>query len=586
MSHRFTLDRPSFEQVLCATSLMQQLNRQVRNGRASNHDDTQPLSDLVEAQLAIETDTMDLQAAMNRVVGLALTLGRATGAATWLFTGHEFVYRAGTGSGVTDERLQLEVLSKLASLCGPSDRSPHDPRESNHWSPPPDAIPYPGSVKSLLVVPIYHGRNIAGALAVFSAEFNAFTERDATKAHLLSGLLTHALGKAAEADLKQKVSLERATMLQAIDQLIPALRKLAEIEKPESYRSPNGFLSLLTEFETVQAPGTISQETGGGVLGSSDSPSAIEVATDGTEPNPRDYPMLGKGKEQTCDVADPSSPADDLPPELTCAVESTGAPAPASSSTLRMGVGAAATGIQKDPPFGAAISLTESAHRQLSKAGFWLSTTMKHILGAPLSIAKFQLRISIPARVGRELRVLFIAAVPAAALLIMLVFLFFITSTGRRSNAAAAASETSAAAKLAPASEPSPDLHQRSGPVPAYQLSHLQVTDPATSSALRTLSRYEIVGLRRRAVYGDDSAALLLGMAYETGHLVPQNCVRAGEWVARSANEGNAAAQYNLGLRYRHGDGEPVNEEVGARWLRKAAAQKYSPAQLALESVP
>ena len=586
MSQRFTLDRPSFEQVLCATSLMQQLNRQVRNGHASDHDDTQPLSDLVEAQLAIETDTMDLQAAMNRVVGLALPLGRATGAATWLFTGHEFVYRAGTGSGVNDERLQLEVLAKLASLCGPSDRSLHDPRESNHWSPPPDAIPYPGSVKSLLVVPIYHGRNIAGALAVFSAEFNAFTERDATKARLLSGLLTHALGKAAEVELKQKVSLERATMLQAIDQLIPALRKLAETEKPESPASPNRLPSLLTEFETVQAPEAISQETGGGVLESSDSPSAIEVATDGTEPNPCDYPMLGKGKEQTREVDDHPLLSDDLPPELTRAVESTGSLAPANISMLPVGVRAGAARIQKNSPFGAAIGLTESAHRQLSKARFWLSTTMKHTLGSLLGIAKFQLRISIPARVRLKLRVMFIAAVPAAVLLIMLVFLFLITAAGRRSYTAAADSETNAAAKLVPASEPSQDLRQPSGPVPAYPLSHLQVTDPATSSALRTLSRYEIVGLRRQAVYGDDSAALLLGMAYEIGHLVPQNCVKAKEWVTKSANEGNAAAQYNLGLRYRHGDGEPVNEEVGARWLRKAAAQKYSQAQLALESVP
>lgn len=114
----------------------------------------------------------------------------------------------------------------------------------------------------------------------------------------------------------------------------------------------------------------------------------------------------------------------------------------------------------------------------------------------------------------------------------------------------------------------------------------MQVTDPAILSALRNLSHYEIVGLERQALYGDDSAALLLGMAYETGHLVPQNCVKAGEWVTKSANEGNAAAQYNLGLRYRHGDGEPVNHEVAARWLRKAAAQKYSQAQFSVESVP
>ena len=114
----------------------------------------------------------------------------------------------------------------------------------------------------------------------------------------------------------------------------------------------------------------------------------------------------------------------------------------------------------------------------------------------------------------------------------------------------------------------------------------MQVTDPVMSSALRTLSRYEMAGLRRRAEYGDDAAALLLGMAYETGHLVPQNCAKAGEWVSKSASEGNAAAQYNLGLRYRDGDGVPVNQDVGAGWLRKAASQKYAQAQLALESVP
>jgi TPR repeat protein len=168
----------------------------------------------------------------------------------------------------------------------------------------------------------------------------------------------------------------------------------------------------------------------------------------------------------------------------------------------------------------------------------------------------------------------------------MLVFLFSITRASHPSNAVVAPSETSTAAKLMTTTEPSQDVHQRSGPFPAFKLSHRQVTDPAMSSALRDLSRHEIVGLQRRAAYGDNSAALLLGMAYETGHLVPQDCIKAREWVTESANEGNAAAQYNLGLRYRQGDGVPVNQEVGAQWLRKAAAQKYFQAQLALESVP
>jgi hypothetical protein len=593
MSDRFTLDRPSFEQVLCATSMIQQLNRRLRNSLTPDNNDIQPLSDLVETQLAIETGTIDLEAAMNRVVGLAMKLGRATGVATWLFTGQEFVYRAGTGTvaNSNDERLQLEVLSKLVSICGASDHSTLDPRKSNDWSPAPDAIHYPGSVKSLLVAPICHGRKVAGALAVFSAEFNAFTERDATKARLLSGLLAYALGKAAEAELKQNVSLERAAMLLVIDQLIPTLKELAEKDKPESHRSPHRFPFVVTELETVQAAAATLQEAGTHIPQGIANPSESGVGLDRTELNPCDSPTLQDCTEQTRDVSENLSCSASLAPEPIRAPESICVPAHADISNAPVSVRVTAARICQNAPISTAIGLTKVATRQLSKARFWLSTTMGNTLEDLRSISR-HLRIS--------------TATQVAVLLIMLAFLVLIMTTGNRSKSVAAASETSAAAKMAPdksgasgttrvtrdlanratVSEPSQDLHQRSGSVPEYQLSHMQVTDPDMSSALRTLSRYEIVGLRRQAEYGDDAAALLLGMAYETGHLVPQNCVKAGEWVTKSASEGNAAAQYNLGLRYRDGDGVPVNQEVGASWLRKAATRKYAQAQFALESIP
>ena len=416
---------------------------------------------------------------------------------------------------------------------------------------------------------------------MFSEESHAFTERDATKARLLSGLLAHALGKAAEAELKQKVSLERATMLQAIEQLIPALRKLAEKDKPESQRSPNKSPSLFTELETVQAPGAISQEPGDCALENFDSTWALRGVTDRTELTPSDHPILRKGKEQTGAVTDDTAPPAYLEPVPTQARNSTCASVLPKISALRNGAQPVGVRIRKDSPRGAAIALKELEHRQLAKTRLWLSTTMDTLGSFIRSIATYQSRIFVPAGPKLKPRV----AIPAAVLLIVLVFLFLKTTEGHPPRTAAAASETGAAAKMATAGEPSA-LDQRSGPVSANQLSHMRVTDPAMSSALQTLSRYEIVGLRRRAVYGDDAAAFLLGMAYETGHLVPQSCVRAGEWVAKSANEGNVAAQYNLGLRYRQGDGEPVNQEVGARWLRKAAAQRSAQAQLALKSVP
>src|SRR5580704_1345402 len=368
MSQRFTIDRSSFEQVLCATSLIQQLNRQVRNGHVPDQDAPQPLSDLVEAQLAIETESIDLKAAMNRVVGLAVKLSRATGAATWLFSGHEFVYRAGTGSGANDERLQLDTLAELVSICGLSDHSIHDAHESNHWSPAYDAVHDPGSVKSLLVAPIYHGRSVAGALAVFSVEFNAFTECDATNVRLLSGLLTHALGKAAEAELKQTVSLERAT-----------------------HGSPNRLPPVFTELEPgskqtrVRAAGASTQESGDGVLESSDSPSALRVVTDRTEFELTDRLMMQTEKR---DVTDNASPPAYPAPEPKRARESTCAIVPPNILTLCSEALAAAATVQRDSPFWSLTPLTELVDRQLSKARFWLVTTTD-TLGGLLAIATY-----------------------------------------------------------------------------------------------------------------------------------------------------------------------------------------------------
>lgn len=123
----------------------------------------------------------------------------------------------------------------------------------------------------------------------------------------------------------------------------------------------------------------------------------------------------------------------------------------------------------------------------------------------------------------------------------------------------------------------------RSTTVPPLEVSHRHITDPAASSAVEQLSRYEVKGLRRQAKYGDQFAAFTLGMAYEVGHSVPQNCVEAARWVATAAEAGDLAAQYNLGLRYRDGDGIPANRAEAERWLRRAAARRNRKAKQALK---
>ena len=177
-------------------------------------------------------------------------------------------------------------------------------------------------------------------------------------------------------------------------------------------------------------------------------------------------------------------------------------------------------------------------------------------------MARFALRAWIRNQLKNQIR--------AAALVIPAVALV-LTTNGDRSPATPPAKSIASA----------PTKPHMSAPVAtaAFPSSHAQITDHATASALHALSPYEIAALERQARYGDDSAAFLLGMAYEIGHGVPQSCVLAARWVATAADWGNAAAQYNLALRYRSGDGVAMNQQESRKWL-STAAQNYSSANI------
>jgi len=123
------------------------------------------------------------------------------------------------------------------------------------------------------------------------------------------------------------------------------------------------------------------------------------------------------------------------------------------------------------------------------------------------------------------------------------------------------------------------------GAGPPLETSHLRVTDAAELTAVDRMSRYEVRSIRRQAEFGDDAAALTLGMAYETGRGVPQNCKEAARWVELAAGDGNAAAQYNLGLRYLNGDGVQEDRAEARKWLEAASRQGYEKSRLILQGM-
>ena len=80
--------------------------------------------------------------------------------------------------------------------------------------------------------------------------------------------------------------------------------------------------------------------------------------------------------------------------------------------------------------------------------------------------------------------------------------------------------------------------------------------------------------LHQRAVAGDASAQLDLGLHYVTGRGIPPDESAALRWIGQAAAQGNAAAQFELGSYYTlasHRD-----------YQRAAALQGFAPAQSSL----
>ena len=89
-----------------------------------------------------------------------------------------------------------------------------------------------------------------------------------------------------------------------------------------------------------------------------------------------------------------------------------------------------------------------------------------------------------------------------------------------------------------------------------------------------------LVGLHQRAVSGDASAQLDLGLRYVTGKGIPPDERAALRWIGKAAAQGNAAARFELGSYYTL---EPHRDyQRAAALLRQSALQGFAPAQTSL----
>ena len=73
------------------------------------------------------------------------------------------------------------------------------------------------------------------------------------------------------------------------------------------------------------------------------------------------------------------------------------------------------------------------------------------------------------------------------------------------------------------------------------------------------------------------TAAVNLGLCFESGKGRTQSYAQATQWYRKAADGGNAYGMYNLGLAHEYGRGEAQSFDVAANWFRKALAAKLEP---------
>jgi len=202
---------------------------------------TLTLAQIVETQQQILTRRLELENAMALVAQRAAEMTKAAGSAIAIveaqtdvkktdakkIDGKKLRYRAASGLLTLARGSEVAMETALCFNCLRSGEVIRGADVNSDFLIDGEQCRRRG-IGSLIVVPIYRDSGIAGALELYFASANAFTEQDVHSCQLMAGLVTEALARDAGASSRKSLAAERATMLEALEKLRPNLAALME----------------------------------------------------------------------------------------------------------------------------------------------------------------------------------------------------------------------------------------------------------------------------------------------------------------------------------------------------------------------
>ena len=196
-------------------------------------DYTLTLGKIVETQHHIQVRKLGLDEAMSLVAKRVMEIGATSGAAIALVNGQNVRYSAVAGLKTLASGTIVPVAKALCSGCVQTAQVVRCPDVA--LAPEVDmAECRRRGIQSLIVAPVFHQGEVAGALEVYYSTPHAFTDQDVHTGQLMAGLVTEALVREEEYNWKKSLATERAAMLDALEKLQPNLAALVERSAAQS----------------------------------------------------------------------------------------------------------------------------------------------------------------------------------------------------------------------------------------------------------------------------------------------------------------------------------------------------------------
>ena len=181
MSNHSSIDQDTFQQLLASAFAVQE-----------SQISSQSLSAVMEVQRMLRNGDLDVDGAMHRLVESARNAANATGVAVALLKGGQLIYRAGSGSAAT--YVGRHVAASLTVSADAERRREILRVEDAQTDTRIEAdICRQFGAQSLLILPIYDIRGLAGVLEVLFSEAHAFQNGEVRTYQLIARQLEAAI---------------------------------------------------------------------------------------------------------------------------------------------------------------------------------------------------------------------------------------------------------------------------------------------------------------------------------------------------------------------------------------------------------